>query len=211
MATTVGLEQFVALHAVVEPPLIFLDGKLGSDEVARLLAEPGRLSDGLIHFYISHFKAGPVTPAPLYRELTSEELSVLLATLKEQEHHPPATLDVRIMRMFVHELAHKVHHPPSTRFDGALFDSIVRTTNDGIFGHFGIGIAVVGTLHDTRRSITVEDHVVPFPPNRFHRLNEADRESLAVALDSAIKRQSPPVDRLWEEVLEDIKGMIRRE
>jgi hypothetical protein len=211
MGATVPLDEFVALHAVLDTPRIFLTGKLGSDEVAELLAEPAGLSDGLIHFYISHFKAAPVTPAPLYRELTSEELPVLLATLKKQEHHPPGTLDLGILRMFVHELAHKVHHPPSARFEGARFGAIVRAAHDGIFGHFGIGIDVAGTLHDTRRSITVEDHVVPLPPNRFRRLNEADRESLAVALDSAIERQSPPVDRLWEEVLQDVRGMLRRE
>jgi hypothetical protein len=202
METTNPLAQFVALHAVLDEQRIFLTGKLGIDEVAEILAEPG--TDGAIHFYISQHVIAPVVPAPLYRELTSDELPALFGALKKEEHHLPATLDPGVFRMFVHHLAYNIEHRPSTRFTAARFGAIVRTTSGALVGHFGIGVDVVGTLHDTRRSITVETHVVPLHPNRFRHLSEADRQSLTAALDGAIKDTGAEVDPLWQQVLQDL-------
>jgi hypothetical protein len=201
METTTPLAQFVALHAELDEQRIFLTGKLGIDEVAELLAEPG--TDGAIHFYISQHVIAPIVPAPLYRELTSDELPVLQHALKKEDHHLPATLDVGVFRMFEHQLAHTLDHPPSTRFNATRFGAIVKTESGELVGHFSIGVDVVGTLHDSRRSITVETHVVPLHPNRFRRLNEADRQSFATALDGAIKSEEE-VDPLWQQVLQDV-------
>jgi hypothetical protein len=200
METTTPLAQFVALHAELDQQRIFLTGKLGIDQVAELLAEPG--TDGAIHFYISQHAIAPIVPAPLYRELTSDELPVLQSALKREEHHLPATLDAGVFHMFVHQLAYKLEHPPSVRFNATRFGAIVKTTSGALVGHFDVGFDVVGTLHDTRRSITVETHVVPLHPNRFRRLNEADRQSLATALDGAIKGEE--IDPLWQQILQDL-------
>ena|SRR5207248_6585300 len=169
METINALAQFVALHAELDQQRIFLTGKLGIDEVAELLAEPG--TDGRVHFYISHHLIAPVVPAPLYRELTTDEQHVLIGALKKEEHHLPTTLDVAVFRRFVHELSYSLEHRPSERFNGTRFGAVVRTESGALFGHFAIGVDVVGTLHDTRRSITVETHVVPMHPNRFRRLS----------------------------------------
>src|SRR5258708_18300631 len=98
METINPLSQFVALHSELEQQHILLTGKLGIDEVAEILAEPG--TDGVIHFYISQHVIAPIVPAPLYRELTSDELKSLQGALKKEEHHLPATLDAGIFRMF---------------------------------------------------------------------------------------------------------------
>jgi hypothetical protein len=200
METTSELAQFVALHAELDQQHIILTGKLGIDQVAELLAEPG--TDGLVHFFISQHVVTSVESPPLYRELTSDEQQVLLGALKKEEHHLPDTLDPGVFRMFVHQLAYTVEHRPSQRFNGARFGAVVRTDSEEIIGHFALGIDVVGTLHDMHKSIAVETHVVPLHPNRFRRLNEADRQSLATALDAAIKGSE--LDPLWQQVLQDL-------
>jgi hypothetical protein len=196
------LAQFVAVHAEIDQTRIFLSGKIGIDEVAEILAEPG--TDGAFHFYISHHVIAPIVPAPLYRELSHDELPVLLAALRKEEQHPPATIDLGVLRIFVHQLAWTLEHQPSARFNGTRFGAIVRTASGAIVGHFGIGIDMTGTVHDTRRSITVEQHMVPLHPNRFRRLNEADRLSLASALNAAVNDGAQDLDPLWEQILQDL-------
>jgi hypothetical protein len=202
MEPTDPIAHFVALHAELDHTRIFLTGKIGTDVAAEILAETG--TDGAFHFYISQHVIAPITPAPLYRELTDEQLPQLLAALEKEEAHPPGSLDIGALRLFVHQLAHKVEHPPSARFNGVRFGAILRTAGGELVGHFGIGIDVAGMVHDTRRSITVEQHVVPLHPNRFRRLNEADRLSLAASLDASLKDGGQRLDPLWEQLLQDL-------
>lgn len=208
METINPLAQFVALHAEIDQQRISLTGKLGIDEVAEILAEPG--TDGVIHFFISQHIITSIVPAPLYRELTGDELRTLLGALKKEEQHLPATLDGGVFRLFVHQLAYKIEHRPSTRFNEARFGAIVRTDSGAIVGHLGLGVDVVGTVHDTRHSISVETHVVPLHPGRFRRLSEGDRESLAAALAGAIKSEAPTLDPLWQQVLQDLSARAAR-
>ncbi len=93
---------------------------------------------------------------------------------------------------------------PSTRFDKVRFGDIVRDTSGALIAHFGLGVDVVGTVHDVNGSVTVEQHPVPQAPGPYLRLSEADRASLIRALDTFIEANSS-ANPLWKQLLAELK------
>lgn len=208
MSTTIGqnasaetLSQFTALQAEVTQ--MHLTGKLGIDQVAEILYEPD--ANGFGHFFINAYTIAPIHPAPLYRQLSLDEMRTLLITLQEEEQHIPSELDRVLLRTFIHLLSQAIENQPSTRFVNARFGEITSDAHGVIIGQFVLGVDIAGTIHDAHQIITIEQHVVPMPPGPFQHLSPADRASLIVALETFINGAQPPADPLWSQVLNDLK------
>ena len=146
---------------------------------------------------------GGLTTLP--RALTADELRTLLSALQQEQQHPPASLDLTALEIGIHLLAQAVAHHVSKRLDNARFADITRDTSGAIMAHLGLGVDMVGTVHDARETITFEQHVVPLPPSPFRHLSAADRASLAAALSQFIATAPSPVDPLWQQLLEDVQ------
>jgi hypothetical protein len=194
------LTQFIAARAEVLQMTI--SGRLGIDQVAKILYE---LSNTGGRFFIDVHTVAPITPAPLYRELSQEELQTLLATLQDEEQHPPSGLDESELETFIHLLSQALATQPSNRFNFIRFGEVVRDASDAIVGHVGLGIDVVGTIHDANCDVTFEQHVVMLPPGPFQQLSAADKASLAAALDAYISNAQPPANPLWDQIAEDLR------
>jgi hypothetical protein len=194
------LTQFTAVRADVLQMTI--SGRLGIDQVAKILYE---LSNTGGRFFIDVHTIAPITPAPLYRELSQEELQTLLATLQDEEQHPPAGLDLPALQTFIHLLSQAVGSQPSNRFNYISFGEVVRDTSDAIVGHVGLGIDVVGTIHDANCDVTFEQHVVMLPPGPFQHLSAADKASLAAAIEAFISKAQPQANPLWAQIAEDLR------
>lgn len=199
-SNTEALSLFTALHAEVLQ--MTLSGKLGIDQVAKILYE---LSNTGGHFFIDVYTLAPVTPAPLYRELSQDEMQTLLATLQAEEQNPPAGLDVAVLETFIHLLSLAVGNQTSTRFNYVRFGEIAKDASGAIVGHLGLGVDVVGTIHDANCDITFEQHVVMLPPGPFRHLSAAERASLADSLDAFIASAQPRANPLWDQVAEDLR------
>ncbi len=139
------------------------------------------------------------------RDLTDDEMRALLASLQQELKDPTVSVDVVALETFVGLLTRALRHHPSTRFDHVRFAEVVEDPSGAIVGHMGIGIDMVGTVHDARRVITFEQHVVPGPPGEFRRLSGPDRASLAAALRTFIGSADPPASPLWQRILEDLE------
>ena len=198
--TAGAFSQFTAVDAEVLQ--MTLTGRQGIDQVAKILYE---LSTTGGRFFIDVHPIAPITPAPLYRELSLEEMQALLATLRAEEQNPPSGLDVPALRAFIDLLCQAVDNQPSTRFNYIRFGGIVRDTSSAIVGHVGLGVDVVGTIHDANGDVTFEQHVVMLPPGPFRQLSAADKASLAAALDAYIGSAQPHADPLWDQVAQDLK------
>jgi hypothetical protein len=131
-------------------------------------------------------------------------MRALLPSLEDELQHPPPGLDVFALTTFVHLLSQAVCESPSTRFDGARFGNITRDAGGGLVGHVGLGVDVVGTIHDACGFVTFEQHPVPLQPGAFRPLSSADRASLAAALEKFIASATPPADPLWGTLLHDL-------
>ena len=199
---TETLSQFIALQAEVTQ--MHLTGRLGVDQVAEILYEPD--ANGFGHFFINAYTIAPVYPAPLYRQLSLDEMRTLLVTLKEEELRIPYELDPVLLRTFIHLLSQAIENQPSTRFANARFGAVTRDTHGVISGQFGLGVDIAGTIHDAHGIVTVEQHVVPMPPGPFQHLSPADRASLIVALETFITGAKPPADPLWVQILRDLRS-----
>ena len=116
-----ALSQFTAVSAEVLQ--MTLTGKVGIDRVAKILYE---LTNTGGRFFIDVHTIAPITPAPLYRELSQEELQTLLATLQDQEQDPPDGLDEAELETFIHLLCQAVDNQPSTRFNNVRFGGIAK-------------------------------------------------------------------------------------
>jgi len=194
------LTQFTAARAEVLQMTI--SGRLGIDQVAKILYE---LSNTGGRFFIDVHTVAPITPAPLYRELSQEELQTLLATLQAEEQHPPSGLDETELDTFIHLLSQAVATQPSTRFNFIRFGEVVRDASGAIVGHVGLGVDVVGTIHDANGDVTFEQHVVMLPPGPFQQLSAADKASLAAALDAYIAKAHPRANPLWDQIADDLR------
>jgi hypothetical protein len=208
MNTTIGqntpaetLSQFTALQAEVTQ--MHLTGRLGTDQVAEILYEPDANAVG--HFFINAYTIAPIHPAPLYRQLSLDEMRTLLVTLKAEEQRIPYELDPVLLHTFIHLLSQAIENQPSTRFANARFGKITRDAYGVIIGQFGLGVDIAGTIHDAHGIVTAEQHVVPMPPGPFQRLSPADRASLIVALEMLVNGSQPSADPLWVQVLNDLK------
>ena len=199
---TETLSQFIALQAEVTQ--MHLTGRLGVDQVAEILYEPD--ANGFGHFFINAYTIAPVYPAPLYRQLSLDEMRTLLITLKEEELRIPYELDPVLLRTFIHLLSQAIENQPSTRFANARFGAVTRDTHGVISGQFGLGVDIAGTIHDAHGIVTVEQHVVPMPPGPFQHLSPADRASLIVALETFITGTKPPADPLWIQILHNLRS-----
>ena len=147
-------------------------------------------------------QGGPTFPP---RDLTDEEMRSLLGSLQHQLDNPPVSVDVVALETFVRLLSRALRFEPSTRFDHARFAAVAEDPSGALVGHMGIGIDTVGTVHDTGRVITFEQHVVPGPPRQFRRLSGPDRASLAAALRIFTGSADPPASPLWRRILEDLE------
>lgn len=196
------LSQFVALQAEVTQ--MHLTGRLGVDQVAEILYEPD--ANGFGHFFINTYTIAPIQPAPLYRQLSLDEMRTLLVSLKEEEQRIPNGLDPVLLRTFIHLLSQAIENQPSTRFANARFGTVTRDAHGVISGQFGLGVDIAGTIHDAHGIVTVEQHVVPMPPGPFQHLSPADRASLIVALETFISSAQPPADPLWVQILQDLRS-----
>jgi len=194
------LTQFTAVHAEVLQMTI--SGRLGIDQVAKILYE---LSNTGGRFFIDVHTIGPITPAPLYRELSQEEMQTLLATLQAEEQDPPAGLDLTTLQTFIHLLSQAIGSQSSNRFNYISFGEVVRDTSNAIVGHVGLGIDVVGTIHDAHCDVTFEQHVVMLPPGPFQHLSPADKASLAAAIEAFISKAQPRANPLWEQLADDLR------
>ncbi len=181
-----------------------LTGRLGVDQVAEILYEPD--ANGFGHFFINAYTIAPVHPAPLYRQLSLDEMRTLLVTLKEEEQRVPYELDPVLLRTFIHLLSQAIENQPSTRFVNARFGTVMRDAYGVITGQFGLGVDIAGTIHDAHGIVTIEQHVVPMPPGPFQHLSPADRASLIVALETFISSANPSADTLWSQILYDLRN-----
>ena len=87
-SATGGFTQFTAVHAEVLQ--MTLSGRYGIDQVAKILYE---LSNTGGRFFIDVHTVAPITPAPLYRELSLTEMQSLLTTLQaEVQIHRPGLM-----------------------------------------------------------------------------------------------------------------------
>ncbi len=132
-------------------------------------------------------------------------MRTLLATLRAEEQHVPSGLTPTFFRTFIHLLSQAIEHQPSTRFANARFGEVVQDTHGAIIGHFGVGVDIACSIHDVRGIVTVEQHIVPMPPGQFRHLSDADRASLASALEAFINAAQPSANPLWLQVLSDMR------
>jgi len=199
-SATGRFSQFTAVHAEVLQMTI--SGRMGVDQVAKILYE---LSNTGGRFFIDVHTIAPITPAPLYRELSPEEMQSLLTTLQAEEQNPPSGLDLPSLQTFINLLSQAVGSQPSHRFNYIRFGSVVHDACNAIVGDVGLGVDVVGTIHDANGFVTFEQHVVMLPPGPFQQLSAADKASLAAALDAFIGKAHPRANPLWDQIAADLK------
>ena len=171
-----------------------LTAGVGVDQVTEVTYTDGRFLSS------TRVVTGPVGPQ---HELTGAELTALLASLRAASPHVGPTVDATVLTTFIHLVALAVLSEPSGRFDHARFGAIVKDTSGAIVGHLGLGVDVVGTVHDAQGAITYEQHPVPFRPGPFQPLSTADRASLSAALKSYVT-STQNADPLWSTLLSDL-------
>jgi hypothetical protein len=202
---TLDLTKFVALQIDLEKIGSVLAGKIGSN--VALILDGGTAVEPDVqytNFAIETYPdTGGIHPLSLWRRMTFDELRQLATALAAQKHHLPRTLDPTAFHHFVHQVEVELAHQPSERFTEARFAAINRDASGAIVAHLGLGIDMVGTVHDRRAALSFEQHVVPMHPGRFQRLARADRLSLAAAIDAFIRTATSPVDPLWQQLAHD--------
>jgi hypothetical protein len=191
---TVDLKNFKAVHAAILS--MELAGQAGH-VTADIRYVPGK-------FTIStHVHSGPST---LPRDMTPEEIKELRAALEGQAKQTIPGADMTALETVVEYLERGMSSKPSGRFDHVRFGEIHKDPAGMLIGSLGIGIDVVGVLHDAQGEITLATHVVPLKgPGQFHKLSKADEASLASALEKYIAGAKPKANPLWEQVLRDLK------
>lgn len=199
-----GLSHFRPGQATVLQ--MTLSGGLGVDTVATVRYDgsggpPGR-------FFI---QARPVPlPAGPEREMSADELRALKGALEQQHHQPHGTPgpDAAALQTFIHLAAMALHRPhavPSATFDHARFGTIEKDAAGALVATLGIGVDVVGTVHDQHGTLSYEQHPVPMKAGAAHPLSPEDQASLAANLKKYISAQGPAVNPLWQQLLHDIK------
>ncbi len=194
--------------AIYQDGSIQLDGSTGIDQVARIRFDGSKGTPTVADFSIETRTV--VGPGGQPRPLSRPEEQSLLNTLQSELKSPHPSINQEVIRQFAGKLAQALGQPaPSTVFNGVRFGQVERAADGGLTAQLGVGVDLTGTLHvDGAGKITYAQHMVAMHPGMATPLSTSDRTSLELNLEKYIQSQDGHVNRMWNELLTDLKNQI---